>query len=132
MLEHPARLTTTQYLKGPCPIVTEDCTAATVEPPNAGVPTLLALKQAVGLFEEIAGAAAQIDRSCHFALPDLGSEPVDPEEVLLELDRLRQAVRRIGWMSNLGCAKLRGDELVRGGVRGNAERCLIWPRDRLP
>jgi hypothetical protein len=78
-----------------------------------------------GLFEEIATLANRLDRECFFAHGDL-VEDREPEQVQLELDRLRDAVCRIGWMADLGHEHLMGGP----EVRGDAEAWLLSPRYR--
>lgn len=79
------------------------------------------IRQASQLFTEIATLASLIDRACYFV--PLGEGNEDQHEVAM--DQLREHVRKIGWLADLGLAKLEGN--VRGAVKGGAEAWLLAP-----
>ena len=80
---------------------------------------------AANLFEQIATLANTLDRECYFAHGDQ-VEDREPEQVQMELDRLRAAVCQIGWMADLGYRHLTGF----AEVRGDAEDWLMPPSYR--
>jgi hypothetical protein len=91
----------------------------------AKAPTAVAIEQAGILFEQIASLAATLDRECYYAHGEQ-VEDREPERVQQELDRLREAINRIGWMADTGCEKIGG-----ATVRGSAEEWLLPPSYKL-
>ena len=65
-------------------------------------------------FEEIAQIAGNLDRECYWLLSDPMQER-DAEDIDLQLQRLREAFCRFGWMADHGLTEL-GAETVRGGA----------------
>lgn len=87
-------------------------------------PVAIDFAQAAQLFTEVATLASCTDDACRYIHDDmLSGGSLALEAVQLELDRLREVIRRIGWMADLGAAKLG----ARGGVRGDAEQWLLSP-----
>ncbi|MDE1947403.1 MAG: hypothetical protein KGL43_24820 [Burkholderiales bacterium] len=97
--------------------------AAAPHPADPEGPSETALTQAAYLFSEIASLAHRTDRQCFYSHAAFDALHVDADHVNLELTRLRDVICRLGWMADLGCAKLTGHE----DVRGDAEKWLMPP-----
>ncbi len=84
-------------------------------------PSAVQLKQAIALFEHIAAGASEIDTLCFY-----GEQPGadDVEKLLLQINVMRRLVARLGWMADLGGAKLTGNGPE---VKGGAEDWLLAP-----
>ena len=94
-------------------IVTPSAEAA-AEPPNGFEPTELDLCQIRVVFEEIADAASRTDRHI-FYMP---CEFLDCEDdrAAIELSSLRDVIKKLGWLADLGLSKLTGQAEVKGGA----------------
>ena len=91
--------------------------------------TRLEIQQAATIFGEIADLANQTDRSCYWSSAEF-MEPgmIEAERALIEQTRLREIIKRLGWLGDLGHLKLTGATVIRGG----AEAWLlppVYPRD---
>lgn len=80
------------------------------------------IQQAGIVLNELATLANQIDREAYFTHGDFFGEGVDSERASLELDRLRSAIRKMGWLADLASEKIGGDI-----ARGGAEAWLLSP-----
>ena len=82
---------------------------------------------AVGCLTSIGSLAERIDRECYYALGEFsdGSSPTDTdmEQSILLIDRMRDAINRIGWLSDVACKELTGQE----HIKGDAVQWLTWP-----
>jgi len=83
--------------------------------------TSAALQQAGVVLNELATLASQLDRECCFTHGSLIQDR-DAEGVHLELDRLRAAICKMGWLADLASEKIGGDV-----ARGGAEAWLLSP-----
>jgi hypothetical protein len=83
--------------------------------------TSAALQQAGVALNELASLADSLDRECFFNHSEL-IEDRDTEAVQLELDRLRAAICKMGWLADLASEKIGGDV-----ARGGAEAWLLAP-----
>lgn len=88
-------------------------------------------RQIQELMSESARLADAVDRHCFFTHGDLLDVPETPQsfreyaaKVELELDYLRDAVKRLGWHADLAVKALGGGEEVRDG---DATRWLLSP-----
>jgi hypothetical protein len=75
------------------------------------------------LLEEIASLSARTDRHCFYAFGEFTEGILEPEQVTLELDSLRDVINRLGWLADLANAKLNDGE----SIRGDAEQWLLSP-----
>ncbi|HNV58033.1 MAG TPA: hypothetical protein PKH72_00120 [Rhodoferax sp.] len=80
-----------------------------------------AVKQAAEVFEEIATSAASIDRLC-FNMSYADHDNIDALHSTIDI--MRTLVRRIGWLGDLGCEKLKCGP---GPVNGDAEHWMMSP-----
>lgn len=75
-----------------------------------------AAEQAAQGLEEIANLASSAERSCYYHHDQFlvgEDEHLSPEPVNLELDRLRDVIRRLGWMADVCYTRLTGAAGVR-------------------
>jgi hypothetical protein len=90
-----------------------------ISEPAEAPPTATSIQAAALLFEEISSVAFNADEFCR-------NIPVDddPEVLTLQMDYLRDTVRRIGWLADRGAKKTGSDE----GHPGGADAWLLSPR----
>ena len=89
-------------------------------------PSATHLKQAAQLFDEIASLASRTDRDCFYRISEFDESDgrtVPAEQASLFIEDLRDVIRRVGWMADLGSQKLTGHAQVRGDV----EEWLLSP-----
>lgn len=84
--------------------------------------TSAALQQGRIVLNELATLANQIDREAYFTHGDFFGKGVDPERASLEVDRLRRAICKMGWLADLASEKIGGDI-----ARGAADAWLLSP-----
>jgi hypothetical protein len=81
-------------------------------------PSEIAIRQAAGLFEQIANCATAADRLCYYSDPC----EQDFDRLHHELDLMRELMLRVGWLADLGAAKIGGSV-----TRGDAEQWMLPP-----
>jgi len=82
-------------------------------------PSATHLEQATQLLEEISTLASRADRDCFYRLAEFDESDgrtVPAEQASLVIEGLRDVIRRMGWMADLGSEKLTGSTQVRGDV----------------
>ena len=81
---------------------------------------------ALGCLTSIGSLAERIDRECYYTLGDLaGGSPTESEmeRAILLIDRMRDALNHIGWLSDVACKELTGQE----HIKGDAVQWMTWP-----
>ena len=90
---------------------------------SVSTPTADDIKRAIITLHQIAELADRLDRHCYHTHSPFIEGLCETESVVDELDHLREAINRIGWMADVGHQRLQGYP----AVKESAEAWMLPP-----